>query len=551
MRIPINIFVQDPFIAERYKKKKKFGIEPINLDWEPSWGNGPTSSRVAVVDYNMDTDILASPVEWDQENKKFIGTKNPNSYRFHDVNVWAIIQNIIAFFEDPFVMGRPIPWGFNGNRLIVVPHAGEMKNAFYSRRGKCLLFYYFFSEGVPVYTCLSHDIVAHETGHAILDGIRPHYYHFSSAQSSAFHEFIADLTAILSALRTTSVRHAVADIVEEKGGKLWKAEVISGLGEEFAVKDSKETYGAVDRNYIRNAYNTRTMDQIKDCWIPHDCSEVLTGAMFEILAEIVTYRIENNNETVKAALWKATQHLNRLAFRPLDYCTPVDIQFEDYVQALIRANEIAYPVDVHGYLGIIRDVFKKRGIENIDPDPPKKAVDFTWKYGLESIASSRTAAYHFLDDNRKILDIPLEQDFEIADIYFTDKVVGAYERLPREIILEYIWNEAVTLEGDEFGELQNKKVPLRCGGTLVFEARGNLLYWSRKVGLNEKEGEKRVENLLHFIKLLIAADKIKFVTAEALQHINPYQPAIEAMQDGGMLQLEMTPEFLNPTKGVR
>lgn len=553
MRIPVNIFVQDPFITEQYKKKKKFGIEPIKLDWEPSWGNGPTSSRVAVVDYNMDTDILASPVEWDWNNKKFVGIADPNSFGFHNVNVWAIIQNIISFFEDPFVMGRPIPWGFNGNRLIVVPHAGEMKNAFYSRRGKCLLFYYFFCEGVPVYTCLSHDIVAHETGHAILDGIRPHYFHLSSAQSSGFHEFIADLTAILSALRTTSVRHAVADILEENEGKLWKADVISDLGEEFAVKGSRETYEDVDRNYIRSAYNTKTMDQIKNCWIPHDCSEVLTGALFQILAEIITYRMEKENESARAALWKATQHLNRLAFRALDYCPPVDIQFEDYVQALIRANEIAYPVDTHGYLEIIKEIFKKRGIERIDPDPPPKAVKFTWKYGLESIASSRTAAYHFLDDNREILDIPLNQDFEIADIYYTDKVVGAYERLPREIILEYIWNEAVTLEGDDFVELQNKKVPLRCGGTLVFEERGNLLYWSRKVGTKpkrvKKEGTERIEKLLHYIKLLIAADKIKSVTAEALQHINPYQPAIEAIQDGGMLQLEITPEFLNPTKG--
>ena len=38
MRIPVKIFVQDPYIAEKYKKTEKFGIEPIKLDWEPSWG---------------------------------------------------------------------------------------------------------------------------------------------------------------------------------------------------------------------------------------------------------------------------------------------------------------------------------------------------------------------------------------------------------------------------------------------------------------------------------------------------------------------------------
>lgn len=548
MRIPVKIFVQDPFIAKKYKKEKKFGIETIELDWEPSWGHGPTSSRVAVVDYNMDTDILASPVEWDIRKKKF-GVTNPNSFLFHQLNVWATIQNILAFFEKPQVMGRPIPWGFNGNKLIVVPHAGEMQNAFYSRRGKCLLFYYFFCEGVPVYTCLSHDIVAHETGHAILDGIRPHYFHFSSAQTGGFHEFIADLTAIFALLRTNKVRHSVAEIVEKNDGKLWKAKVISGLGEEFAVKGSKATFGKADRNYIRNAYNKKTMDKIKNCWIPHYCSEVLTGALFEILAKITSYRIKKENETAKDALWNATEHVNKLAFRALDYCPPVDIQYADYVQALIRADEIAYPTDKHGYLKIIKKIFKKRGIEKIDPTPPPKAVTFTWKYDLERIASSHTTAYHFLDDNRKKLKIPKNQDFEIADIYYTDKVVGAHERLPREIILEYIWSEPVILEGEEFGELKNKKVPLRCGGTLVFEERGNILYWSRKASSVEKEGNERIKNLLHYIKLLIAADKIKLVSREALQYINPYQPAIEAIQDGDMVQLEMTPEFLNPTIG--
>lgn len=38
----------------------------------------------------------------------------------------------------------------------------------------------------PRYTCLSHDIIAHEAGHACLDGIRPYYYTFSSVQTAAF-----------------------------------------------------------------------------------------------------------------------------------------------------------------------------------------------------------------------------------------------------------------------------------------------------------------------------------------------------------------------------
>ena len=220
LRFPVRIFVQDPLVAAKHKKKRILGIDEIFLDWEPGLTDGPTSARVAVVDYNADTGILAKPVEWKAETKTFDKANNPQSFRFHQVNVWAIVQNTLAFFEDPYVMGRPIPWGFDGNRLVVLPHAGVMKNAFYNRSGKCLQFYYFTSDGKPVYTCLSHDIVAHETGHAILDGIRPCYYETSSVQTAAFHEFIADLTAILSALRNGSVRRAVADASE---GDIWNA----------------------------------------------------------------------------------------------------------------------------------------------------------------------------------------------------------------------------------------------------------------------------------------------------------------------------------------
>ena len=219
---------------------------------------------------------------------------------------------------------------------------------------------------------------------------------------------------------------------------------------------------------------------------------------------------------------------------------------------LVRANEIAYPVDTHGYMKTIKSNFRKRGIKQIDALQPPEAVELIWKYGLSSIATSHTAAYHFLNDNRESFDIPINQDFEIADIYSTDKVGGGNRRLPREIIVEYIWKEAVTLKGSDFGELQNKKVPLLCGGTLVLEERGNILYWSKKVGTVpsavEKEGKQRVKKLLGYIKMLVKAGAVKRVTGEVLDYMNPYQPAIAAIKSGDLLNLEMTQEFLNPTK---
>ena len=76
--------------------------------------------------------------------------------------------------------------GFEGNRLIVVPHAGYGQNAFYDRRSKSLQFYYFDRGTDRTFTCLSTDIVNHEFGHAVLDGIRPHYHEGSLPGNRGF-----------------------------------------------------------------------------------------------------------------------------------------------------------------------------------------------------------------------------------------------------------------------------------------------------------------------------------------------------------------------------
>jgi len=64
------------------------------------------------------------------------------------------------------------------HRLRIYPHALRDANAYYSPEKKALLFGYFEADvgqagappGTIVFTCLSHDIAAHETSHALLVG---------------------------------------------------------------------------------------------------------------------------------------------------------------------------------------------------------------------------------------------------------------------------------------------------------------------------------------------------------------------------------------------
>ena len=104
----------------------------------------------------------------------------------------------LAQFER--ALGRRVSWSFGGHQLKVAPHAFAEANAFYASREEALLFGYFAGPdgSTVVQNCLSHDIVAHETTHALVDGLRPRYLEPSSPDQAAFHEGFADVVALLS-----------------------------------------------------------------------------------------------------------------------------------------------------------------------------------------------------------------------------------------------------------------------------------------------------------------------------------------------------------------
>src|SRR6185295_18081466 len=108
------------------------------------------------------------------------------------VSVFGTVHKVISLFEEPDTLGRRIDWAFDGPQLLVVPRAGDTANAFYERYSRSLQFFHVDRPGVGrVYTAASQDIVAHETGHAVLDAIAPDLYDAVTPQSLAMHEAIA------------------------------------------------------------------------------------------------------------------------------------------------------------------------------------------------------------------------------------------------------------------------------------------------------------------------------------------------------------------------
>ena len=65
---PVDVYVQDPYVA---KENEGLALNTILVECEPELTDGPTNSRIAVVDYDADEDHLEKPARWDRRNKHF------------------------------------------------------------------------------------------------------------------------------------------------------------------------------------------------------------------------------------------------------------------------------------------------------------------------------------------------------------------------------------------------------------------------------------------------------------------------------------------------
>lgn len=494
LKVRFDTYYKDPLVAENNP-----GLEiddDFYVPWEPRIGDGPTSARFAVVDYDSTANRLEQPAKWRRDEKAFFdpgGRKKidrslKDTAHFRQVSTWAILQNTLDFFESPAGLGRRISWAFEGTRLLVAPNAGYGANAYYDRQSKSLQFYYFDNaKGHRIYTCLSSDIVNHELGHALLDGIRPYYLEAVSPQTAAFHEFLGDLTAILMTLRNNSFRRELARRTE--------GDLRAKSGQELLAAVATEFGNAVsDQPYLRSAANPHTLSDFKDRIEPHDLSQVMTGAMFDIFVALTEQYLKRKRTSGKThspaqSLQYAAARMQVIAIQALDLLPPVEVTFNDYARAVLRNLAIADPTDPHNYRAMIADIFVKREImaadetsKLLEPAPLYDRMPGAIAHDAEVIGSSRAEAYRYLDDNRDKLFIPDRVDIIVDEVFAADKMIGMGLFQPKQIILQYLWREELVLDGSRFGTFNGKTTSLLCGGTLVFDVNRSMLYWTRKAG---------------------------------------------------------------------
>jgi len=419
-RRPLQVYGFDPSLGQLVDNH-------LNLDvpYEPL-AKGPVGRRFAVVDYDGHAKEYYAPVDLDDPAILLRGGLDPSESdpRFHQQMVYAVASETLERFE--VALGRKIHWRCTEKRhgqLNLHPHALYQANAFYSRDARGILFGYFRAgdhpdgdilPGQTIFTCLSHDIVAHEVTHAVVDGVREYFTEPTNVDVAAFHEAFADLAALF---RHFSHQEALLDTLQRSGGQLYSASLradVTGEGSSSAIGGELERdnplvnlarqFGQVTGHGagLRSAIDKEPdPDAIQKVTEPHERGSILVAAMFDaffttyIRRSADLFRVFRAGGGVQNPIDLPTSLANLLAerasltadmffqicARALDYCPPVDVTFGDFLRAVITADIDLYPVDEHNVRDAIMQAFRRRGILPADagffsqealkwPDPP-------------------------------------------------------------------------------------------------------------------------------------------------------------------------------------
>lgn len=396
----LRVFAFDPSLSTKFDTAG-INVVTLKIPWEKNLKPGPTGEYLQVVDF----DDAGQPLPGVDLNDICIlhesGLPPSQANRhFHQQMAYAVVMSTIKHFED--ALGRPVQWSprrkkIDGieteefvRRLSIFANVSEEANAWYDPVTKGLYFGYLrpdteagqIPDGV-VRTCLSHDIVVHETTHAIIDGMHRRFLEPSNPDVLAFHEAFSDIVALFQHFTYVEV---LAHQIAQARGRLEASHLLLGLAKQLG--DTLRPGQGALRNAL-GEYDEKTGQWRKPNRVdwkttvePHVRGGVLVGAVFDAFLTIYQARTRDlvrlatggrgvlpdgdlhpdlvNRMADEAG--KASGHVLQICIRALDYLPPVDVTFGEFLRALITADQDAVPDDDRHYRLAFIDAFQQRGI---------------------------------------------------------------------------------------------------------------------------------------------------------------------------------------------
>lgn len=383
------VYTQDPATP-----RMDVAVAQADVPYEPLWP-GPEGSVIRVIDVDETLSQQYGPVDLDALGVLAPSGVKPSTGNPHFAQQMTYAVAMLTYDRFRRALGRTPDFSFGPVRtnepddgasvkLHVYPHAMKEDNAYYDPDRGALLFGYTFASnasvgmnqpGGIVYTSLAHDVVVHETTHALLDGLRARFMLPMNPDVGAFHEAFADLVALFQRFQYQElVRHGIAQAPD------LSSRLLTDLARQWG-----EATGDDPRKALRNALVAAGS---ADDPVPpefrydvgkevHDLGAVLVAAVFDAFRWIfmrktaALHRLAPGNHeqpsTVMVELLAAqaerlaSQFLN-IVIRAVDYCPPVDVTFGEYLRALITADFELVPEDPWGYREALVQAFRRYGV---------------------------------------------------------------------------------------------------------------------------------------------------------------------------------------------
>ncbi|MFN0156366.1 MAG: hypothetical protein ACKVUT_18475, partial [Gaiella sp.] len=358
-----------------------------------------------VVDIDPASGVFYYPVELDNAHllaRDGLAPSESNP-QFHQQMVYAVAMTTIQHFER--ALGRKALWADRRvprrdgtyrtqfvRRLRIYPHALRDRNAYYSPSRKALLFGYFpvsskdenNTPGTVVFTCLSHDIVAHETTHALLDGVHPRFNEPTNPDVHAFHEAFADIVALFQHFTYPTVLESQ---IRRTRGDLDSENLLGQLAQQFGQATGRgaalrDALGGTDE--ATGNWKPRTPDPhaLDSTLGPHARGAILVAAVFRAFLLIYRARTadlfriatqgtgtlpdgEIHPDLTARLAQEAARTADRvlqMCIRAIDYCPPVDITFGGFLRGIITADLDFAPDEKESFRIVFIESFREWGI---------------------------------------------------------------------------------------------------------------------------------------------------------------------------------------------
>jgi hypothetical protein len=489
----------DPGLATELETKPVSKIT-FPVPWE-KLEPGPSGEYLEVIDTDPGSNCYYEPVNLDDAALLAQDGLPPSegSPQFHQQMVYAVASMTIQNFEH--ALGRRTLWRPGpppkGNspkddslfieKLRIYPHALRERNAYYTPARIALLFGYFKASvdapgehmgGSMVFTCLSHDIIAHETTHALLDGMSRSFLDPTNPDVHAFHEAFADIVALFQHFTYPEILYQ--QIVATRGAIDSQENLLGQLAGQFGRSTGlrgalRDAIGIMDKQTKKWIPHEPDPAEIATTMEPHARGAILVAAVFDAFLSIYRRRTTDllrlatggsgvlplgaihpdlaqrlANEATKAA-----HHVLTMCVRALDYCPPVDITFGEYLRAIITADHDIVAYDDLNYRVAFLQAFRRRGIypgnvrtlsiesllwrgpENDERRPStelEKILARLRNYSVENIyTDSREAAFKLEREMRSKIHDWLKEHFKSDNGAQDAEYMGLDRKIPFEV----------------------------------------------------------------------------------------------------------------------